>query len=299
MESNSGKRTYIDPRLAFAQENLPQNIAQVRQRFDASTTALQVLHGRDLSGKVAIITGANAGIGFETARSLALHGCHVYFACRSQANAEEAIERIHNEKPSAGERCYFVNLDLTSLRSVQQCVRELKTKISHIDMLILNAGVFALPHTLTEDGLETIFQVSHISHFYLTLSLEEYLDHTSRVVVVSSESHRYSYLPTSHLNEQILSPPAQRFYSMLAYNNAKLCNVLFAKALTKVRTLGQLLLPKYKWRSKQHSVSFSDGFIKASASIHCIPAIWFHRIYRTTAGIIAFYSPSSDHSQNH
>lgn len=235
VESKSGKRTYIDPRLAFAQENLPKNIAQVRQRFDASTTALQVLHGRDLNGKVAVITGANAGIGFETARSLALHGCQVYFACRSQANAEEAITHIRNEKPSAGERCFFVNLDLTSLRSVQQCVRELKVKLNHIDMLILNAGVFALPHTLTEDGLETIFQVSHISHFYLTLSLEDCLDHTSRVVVVSSESHRYSSLPTSHLNEQILSPPGQRFYSMLAYNNAKLCNVLFAKALTKVR----------------------------------------------------------------
>lgn len=234
VDSKTGKRTYIDPRLAFAQENVPRNIGEVRQRFDASTTALQVLHGRDLTGKTAIVTGANAGIGYETARSLALHGCVVYFACRSQANAEEAIAKIREEKASAGDRCFFVSLDLTSLRSVQECARELKSKVRHIDMLILNAGVFALPHTLTEDGLETIFQVSHLSHFYLSVSLEECLDHTSRVVVLSSESHRLSMLPTSHLSEQLLSPPAQRFWSMAAYNNAKLCNVLFARGLAKV-----------------------------------------------------------------
>lgn len=191
VETTTGKRTYIDPRLAFAQENLPGNISSVRQRFDASTTALQVLHGRDLTGKVAVITGANAGIGFETARSLALHGCTVYFACRSEPNAEEAIAKIRNDKPAAAERCLYVNLDLASLRSVQECARQLKLKLSHIDMLILNAGVFALPHKLTEDGLDTTFQVSHLSHFYLTLLLEDCFNHTSRVVIVSSESHRW------------------------------------------------------------------------------------------------------------
>lgn len=190
METKSGKRTYIDPRLAFAQENFPHNIGQVRQRFDASTTALQVLHGRDLTGKVAVITGANSGIGFETARSLALHGCEIYFACRSEGTTAEAVARIRAEKPTAADRCHFVSLDLASLRSVVECARQIKLKTTHIDMLILNAGVFALPHTLTEDGLETTFQVSHLSHFYLTLLLEDCLNHTSRVVILSSESHR-------------------------------------------------------------------------------------------------------------
>lgn len=190
VEAKSGKRTYIDPRLAFAQENVPHNIAHVRQRFDASTTALQVVHGRDFSGKVAVITGANCGIGFETARTLALHGCEIYFACRTEATTIEMIGRIREEKPAAGDRCHFVPLDLASLRSVRECARQIKLKTKHIDMLILNAGVFALPHTLTEDGLETTFQVSHLSHFYFTLLLEDCLNHTSRVVVLSSESHR-------------------------------------------------------------------------------------------------------------
>lgn len=190
VDTKNGKKTYIDPRLAFAQENLPQHIGQVRQRFDASTTALQVLHGRDLNGKVAVITGANSGIGFETARSLALHGCEIYFACRSEASTSEAIARIAEEKSLAGDRCHFVPLDLASLRSVAECARQIKRKVKHIDMLILNAGVFALPHILTVDGLETTFQVSHLSHFYLTQLLEDCLNHRSRVVVLSSESHR-------------------------------------------------------------------------------------------------------------
>lgn len=190
VETNTGKRTYIDPRLAFAEENVPQHIAEVRQRFDASTTALQVLHGRDLDGKVAVITGANCGIGFETARSLALHGCEIYFACRREEATLAAIALIAREKPAAGEKCHFLELDLQSLRSVREFVRRIRFKLTHIDYLILNAGIFGVPHTLTEDHIEATFQVSHLSHFYLTLSLEDCLDHSSRVVVLSSESHR-------------------------------------------------------------------------------------------------------------
>ena len=190
VETDSGKRTYIDPRLAFAVEDKPRNISEVRQRFDASSTAFQVLHGVDLSQKVAVVTGANTGIGFETAKSLAIFKCQVVLACRSEAAAEEAIQKIAKDKPEAADRCSFVQLDLTSLRSVQKCIHEMKARFNHIDLLILNAGVFALPHTVTDDGLETIFQVSHLSHFYLTVSLEDRLDYTSRVIVVSSESHR-------------------------------------------------------------------------------------------------------------
>lgn len=123
------QRTYTDPRLAFAVEEIPRNVSEVRQRFDSSSTALQILHGKDLSGKTAVITGCNVGIGFETARSLALHGCDVIMACRNQMATEEAIIRIAREKPAAGKKCRFMKVDLGSLKSVQQFVNEIQKEV--------------------------------------------------------------------------------------------------------------------------------------------------------------------------
>lgn len=195
---------------------------------------MQILHGKDLSGKVAVVTGANCGIGLETVRSLAYHGCTVYMACRNQTTALEAIKQIESERPKAIQKCKFLSLDLASLRSTRNFIETVKKEIPHIDFLILNAGVFGLPYIQTEDGLETTFQVSHLSHFYIATELIPLLDHTSRVIVVSSESHRFANFPTTGgLTLDILSPPEPKYWSMMAYNNAKLCNVLFAKMLAK------------------------------------------------------------------
>ena len=101
----------------------------MRQRFDSGSTALQILHGKDLSGKCAIITGGNAGIGYETAKSLAMHGCEVILACRNQELAEAAIVKIAGEKPTAGRKCRFMKLDLASLQSVKNFVAEVKSQI--------------------------------------------------------------------------------------------------------------------------------------------------------------------------
>lgn len=129
IDKKNVQRTYTDPRLAFAVEEIPRNISEVRQRFDSGSTALQVLHGKDLSGKTAVITGCNVGIGFETARSLALHGCEVIMACRNQMATEEAILKIAKEKPAAGKNCRFMNVDLSSLKSVQNFVNEMQRDV--------------------------------------------------------------------------------------------------------------------------------------------------------------------------
>lgn len=121
--------TNVDPRLAFAAEEPPMNIAQVRQRYDGSTSALQILHGKDLHGRLAVVTGANSGIGFETARSLAFHGCEVILACRSRSSTEEAIERIAKERPNCRSRLRWMELDLASFKSVCQFVENVKTSI--------------------------------------------------------------------------------------------------------------------------------------------------------------------------
>lgn len=147
-------QSFTDPRLAFAQEE--QAVGPIRQRFDASSSAFSVLHGKDLSGKVALITGCSAGIGLETAKSLAFYGCEIIFACRNRKSAVEAIDSISNEQK--GLKLNFMLLDLASLRSCKKFCEDVKLRYKHIHYLILNAGVFALPHTLTEDSLETTFQ---------------------------------------------------------------------------------------------------------------------------------------------
>ncbi|KAG7208661.1 hypothetical protein KM043_014865 [Ampulex compressa] len=225
--------TYTDPRLAFAMEY--REISQpVRQRFDASSTALAVLHGRDLRGKVALVTGANTGIGFETARSLALHGCTVILACRDEKKGEEAIKKIQQERENV--TCETLQIDLSSLQSVRDAAEKFKQKHRTLHILILNAGVFAVPYQLTKDGYETLFQVNHLSQFYFTLLLEHPIRscHNARVVVVSSESHRFSSIQTvEDIHPLTLSPPAYKYWSMGAYNDSKLCNILFAQELAR------------------------------------------------------------------
>lgn len=219
--------TVTDPRLAFAEEQ--QTVGPIRQRFDASTTAFSILHGKGLDGKVALITGCNIGIGLETAKSLAFHGCEIIFANRNRKSSIEAMEALKNERQNV--KLNFIQVELSSLRNCQKFCEDVKLQYKRIDFLILNAGVFGLPHTLTEDGFESTFQISHLSHFYITQQLEPLLNHESRVVILSSESHRFGNLPSKGLSAEHLSPPASKYWSMIAYNNAKLCNVLFAHEL--------------------------------------------------------------------
>lgn len=147
-------QSFTDPRLAFAQED--QAVGPLRQRFDASTNAFSILHGRDLTGKVALITGCSVGIGLETAKTLAYHGCEIIFACRNRKTAAEAINSLNNERQ--GLKLNFMLLDLASLRSCQKFCEDVKLRYKHLNYLILNAGVFALPYTLTEDSIEATFQ---------------------------------------------------------------------------------------------------------------------------------------------
>ena len=88
-------QSFTDPRLAFAQEETGNSL---RQKFDGSSTALSILHGKDLSGKVALITGSSSGIGLETAKSLAFHGCEIILANRSEERTKKAIEEMESER---------------------------------------------------------------------------------------------------------------------------------------------------------------------------------------------------------
>ncbi|XP_070574328.1 WW domain-containing oxidoreductase-like [Ptychodera flava] len=226
------KTTYSDPRLAFAVEDNPEK-GEITQRFDSYSTCRSILQGRDLSGQYVIITGANGGIGFETANALALHGAHVVMACRNLKKANAAAKKIREARPEA--KVETMLLDLASLRSVRQFAENYKLREWPLHTLILNAAVFGLPWSLTEDGFETTFQVNHLSHFYLFNLLKDLLidcdASAARVVVVSSESHRFVNIIGNTFDVETLSPPKEEYWSMLAYNRSKLCNVMFALEL--------------------------------------------------------------------
>ncbi|GJQ66033.1 Wwox [Trypoxylus dichotomus] len=233
IDHENKRTTYTDPRLAFAIEE-KEHVNDYRQRYDSSSTALQVLHGKDLTGKCALITGANTGIGYETARSLARHGCNVIFACRNIDSAKKAIENIRAEKPDSNNVLDVIQVNLQSLKSVITFTNIVNRRYRRIDMLILNAGVFGLSFTKTEDDYETTFQVNYLSQFLLTLLLKPLLTVGSRVVFVSSESHRFSNLSIENITASHLSPESGSLYwDMMAYNNSKLCNVLSARQLAK------------------------------------------------------------------
>ncbi|KAI8501902.1 hypothetical protein Bbelb_203140 [Branchiostoma belcheri] len=249
--------TYTDPRLAFA----VSEDKEWRQRFDGHSTALQVLQGRDLTGRVAVVTGANSGIGedgamleshrFEMAVLLALHGAHVILACsmvlQDLHKANLAAKAIRAERASvlmfrtkkfvllnpASVQVDVLQLDLASLRSVKQFADNFRLRELPLHILVLNAGLFGLPWQLTEDGLESLFQVNHLGQFYLTQLLEDVLIKSApaRVVVVTSESHRFVELKGLPLTEEWLSPADDRVWPMEQYNRTKLCNMLFSQEL--------------------------------------------------------------------
>ncbi|XP_044726701.1 WW domain-containing oxidoreductase [Chrysoperla carnea] len=233
VDHENKRTTYTDPRLAFATEE-KEHPYDLRQKFDASSTALQILHGKDLSGQVALVTGANTGIGFETARSLARHGCKVIFACRNMDAADEAIKRIADEKADAAKNCDCMRLNLASFADVRSFAEGVIEKYKRIDMLILNAGVFGMDYSTTRDGYETTFQVNHLSHYYLTRLLSKLLGKNSRVIILSSESHRFANLDINNISPETLSPLETQYWSMMAYNNSKLCNILFANELSRL-----------------------------------------------------------------
>lgn len=223
------RKTYFDPRQAFTVEDM-----QVKpKRYDGNTGALEILHGQDLSDKVIIVTGANSGIGFETARSFALHGAHVILACRNQSRASKAASLIMGEWSKA--RVEVLPLDLASLRSVRQFAELFKATKLPLHVLVCNAAVCSQPWRLTEDGFESTFQICHLGHFLLVQLLQDVLrlSAPARVVVVSSESHRFTDLLDScgNLDLDLLSPPQKNYWSLLAYNRAKLCNLLFSSEL--------------------------------------------------------------------
>ncbi|TMW68946.1 hypothetical protein Poli38472_001102 [Pythium oligandrum] len=182
---------------------------------------------QSLRNKLAIVTGANCGIGYETALELARKGAHVVLACRNEGRAAEATNNIRAElrdTPGAGQ-VEFMQLDTSDLSSVSRFASEFKKTHDRLDLLINNAGVMAIPHAESVDGLEMQMATNHLGHFALTAQLFEVLKASapSRIVNVSSIAHRTA--PTFDEKKFVLSK--DKYDQWTAYGNSKLANLFF------------------------------------------------------------------------
>ena len=182
----------------------------------------------DQSGRVALVTGATSGLGFQLSLMLAKKGAEVVMTYRSLDKAQEAMGQIREECPAA--RLSIVKLDLTDLQSVNACAAEINDKYKQIDLLINNAGVMVPPFTKTRQGFELQMGTNHLGHFALTGQLLPLLIHTpnSRIVSVSSLAAFVGKINLADLNYE-----HRPYKEWEAYGQSKLANLLFIQELSR------------------------------------------------------------------
>jgi NAD(P)-dependent dehydrogenase (short-subunit alcohol dehydrogenase family) len=196
--------------------------------FGATSTTDDVLSGVNLKGKRILVTGASAGLGVETARSLAAHGAQVVGAARDLNKAKTATEQVRKDAAANGGSFELVELDLANLKSVRACSDRLLAKGEAFDVVIANAGVMATPFGHTADGFETQFGTNHLGHFVLVNRIASLIRDGGRLINLSSSGHRYS-------NVDLDDPNFERtpYEPFIAYGRSKTANILFAVAFDK------------------------------------------------------------------
>jgi NAD(P)-dependent dehydrogenase (short-subunit alcohol dehydrogenase family) len=196
--------------------------------FGATSTTEDVLAGINLAGKRFLVTGVSAGLGVETARSLAAHGAQVVGAARDLKKAAAATAEVRKDADANGGSFELVELDLASLKSVRACADGLVKKGEPFDVVIANAGVMATPFGHTSDGFETQFGTNHLGHFVLINRIASLIKDGGRLINLSSSGHRFS-------NVDLDDPNFERtpYEPFVAYGRSKTANILFAVAFDK------------------------------------------------------------------
>ena len=190
--------------------------------FGFESTTDEVLEGVDLRGKRILVTGVSAGLGVETARTLAAHGAQVVGAARDLTKARRATEGVVAGAKNGG-GLELVELDLASLASVRASADALMATAKPFDAIIANAGVMATPKGTTKDGFETQFGTNHLGHFVFVNRIASLLKSGGRLVNLSSAGHRYSDVDLDDPNFE-RTPYAE----FVAYGRSKTANILFA-----------------------------------------------------------------------
>jgi NAD(P)-dependent dehydrogenase (short-subunit alcohol dehydrogenase family) len=191
--------------------------------FGATSTTDEILSGINLKGKRILVTGVSAGLGVETARSLAAHGAQVVGAARDLTKAKAATEQVRKDAATHGGSFELVELDLANLKSVRACADGLLAKGTSFDVIIANAGVMATPFGHTADGFETQFGTNHLGHFVLVNRIASLIRDGGRLINLSSSGHRYA-------NVDLDDPNFERtpYEPFVAYGRSKTANILFA-----------------------------------------------------------------------
>jgi NAD(P)-dependent dehydrogenase (short-subunit alcohol dehydrogenase family) len=181
----------------------------------------------DLTRKICLLTGANAGIGKVTAQKLADLGAMVVMVCRNKEKGEAALDEI--QKKSGNANVELIVADLSSQSEIRRLADEFKARHSRLDVLVNNAGVYLPKRTLTVDRIETTFAVNHLAYFLLTNLLLEVLKQSasSRIISVSSEAHKFGKIEFDNLQGE------REYRGIPAYSNSKLANVLFTRELAQ------------------------------------------------------------------
>lgn len=191
----------------------------------------------DQTGRTVVITGANVGLGLESAKRLAERGARVVLAARNPTKGAKALEAV--SRLATGEAPTLVQLDLADLASVESAAAEISGQLDHLDVLMNNAGLMAIPkRTTTKQGFETQFGVNHLGHFALTLRLLPLLlkAEAPRVVALGSIAHLSGRIALDDLQSE------KKYGAWEAYNQSKLANVMFALELDKRSKLAGLPL---------------------------------------------------------
>ncbi|HEX4534742.1 MAG TPA: SDR family NAD(P)-dependent oxidoreductase [Rhizomicrobium sp.] len=190
--------------------------------FGATSTTDDVLQGVNLSGKRVLVTGASAGLGVETARTLAAHGATVVGAARDLNKAKASTEAVRKDAAHGGS-LELVELDLASLKSVRACADALVKAGKPFDVVICNAGVMACPQGKISDGFETQFGTNHLGHFVLVNRIASLMKSGARLVNLSSAGHRFSDVNLNDPNFE-----HTEYTPFGAYGRSKTANILFA-----------------------------------------------------------------------
>jgi NAD(P)-dependent dehydrogenase (short-subunit alcohol dehydrogenase family) len=194
----------------------------------ATSTTDDVLSDINLQGKRILVTGVSAGLGVETARSLAAHGAEVVGAARDLAKSEAATAQVRQAAADHGGTFELVELDLADLKSVRACADALLGAGKFFDVIIANAGVMATPFGHTADGFETQFGTNHLGHFVFVNRIQSLIRAGGRLINLASSGHRFSNIDLDDPNFE--RTPYEPF---VAYGRSKTANILFAVAFDR------------------------------------------------------------------